>query len=124
MPIKMTTREAVKWISANSSHGKRRSKYGNKKTTVGGITFDSKKEADRWGDLVLQQKGGKITNLRRQFKFDLAVNNKHVCFYVADFTYTKGDEWVVEDCKGVRTKEYVIKRALMEACLGITIRET
>lgn len=45
------------------------------------------------------------------------------CAYIADFVYTKGDETVVEDAKGVRTKEYIIKRKLMLERYGIRIKE-
>ena len=44
--------------------------------------------------------------------------------YVADFVYLENGIEVVEDCKGVRTKEYVIKRKLMLFLKGIRIRET
>lgn len=45
------------------------------------------------------------------------------CAYIADFVYTKGGETVVEDAKGVRTKEYIIKRKLMLERYGIQIKE-
>lgn len=47
------------------------SKYLSKKITVGGITFDSKKEYNRWRELCLLQRAGKITDLERQVKFEL-----------------------------------------------------
>lgn len=31
-------------------------------------------------------------------------------YYIADFVYYRDGEYVVEDTKGVRTKEYIIKR--------------
>lgn len=45
------------------------------------------------------------------------------CSYKADFVYTEGGETVVEDVKGYRTKEYIIKRKLMLHVYGIRIRE-
>ena len=48
-----------------------RSKYGAKKVTVDGITFDSKKEANRWCELRLMERAGVITGLERQVKFVL-----------------------------------------------------
>lgn len=47
------------------------------------------------------------------------------CKYIADFVYTDNDtgQTVVEDTKGVRTKEYIIKRKLMLYLHGIRIKE-
>jgi hypothetical protein len=111
-----------------------RRKYGNTRTVVDGITFPSKREANRYGELrVLEQVGG-ITDLERQVRFAIEVNGVKVCTYVADFQYreplpdhlgvTGRSELVVEDCKGFRTPEYKLKAKLMRAVHGITIRET
>jgi hypothetical protein len=91
---------------------------------VDGIRFDSKKEAARWGELLLMRSAGLIADLERQVRFDLDVNGVRVCRYVADFTYVEGDCVVVEDCKGFRTPEYKLKRRLLLAIHGIEIRET
>lgn len=106
-------------------------KYNNKKITVDGQKFDSKKEANRYQELVLLEKAGVIKNLSRQVKFVLIPsqrdeNGKVVereCSYKADFKYEEGLETVVEDVKGFRTKEYIIKRKLMLYQYGIRIRE-
>ena len=66
---------------------KRRNKYGAKRTTVDGITFDSKHEAERWGELCIMQRAGLIFDLKRQVPFDLVVGGVHICKYVADFVY-------------------------------------
>jgi len=108
----------------------RRQKYGNRSTVVDGIRFQSTKEARRYGELRLLEKAGEIRNLHRQIPFDLWVKGIRICRYVADFTYDEKapDGWsrqdVVEDCKGFRTREYKIKKALMLACHGIEIKET
>ena len=109
------------------------SKYNSKKTVVDGQKFDSKKEARRYQELLLLEKAGKIKNLSRQVKFVLIPsqrdeNGKVVereCSYKADFTYEEegGIKTVVEDVKGYRTKEYIIKRKLMLYQYGIRIRE-
>ncbi len=109
------------------------SKYNSKKTVVDGQTFDSKKEARRYQELLLLEKAGEIQNLSRQVKFVLIPsqrdeNGKVVereCSYKADFTYEEegGIKTVVEDVKGYRTKEYIIKRKLMLYQYGIRIRE-
>ena len=106
-------------------------KYNNKKITVDGQKFDSKKEANRYKELRLMEKAGVIKNLSRQVKFVLIPsqrdeNGKVVereCSYRADFKYEEGIKTVVEDVKGFRTKEYIIKRKLMLYQYGIRIRE-
>lgn len=106
-------------------------KYNNQKITVNGQVFDSKKEARRYKELLLLEKAGVIKNLSRQVKFVLIPsqrdeNGKVVereCSYKADFTYEEGIKTVVEDVKGYRTKEYIIKRKLMLYQYGIRIRE-
>lgn len=123
-----------------------RNKYGNRKLNVGGMAFDSKHELHRWNELQLLEKIGAITDLRRQVKFVLIPaqyeagtgvykkgKNKgnpkagklieRECSYFADFAYLENGILVVEDAKGVRTKEYIIKRKLMLYVHGIRIRE-
>lgn len=99
-------------------------------------TFDSKKEADRFGELLALMKSGKIRDLRLQVEFTLVegyitVTGQRVkpMKYKADFTYEERGrdgawKYIVEDAKGVRTKEYDMKRKLMLDKYGIIIRET
>lgn len=103
----------------------KRPKYGNRKTVVDGKTFDSAKEAQRYGELRLLERAGIISSLRCQPRFVMRVNGIDVCTYVADFDYhdSKKDRFVVEDVKGVRTKEYRIKKKLMLAIHGIDVVE-
>lgn len=124
----------------------RRSKYGNRKTVVDGITFDSKKEANRFRELQLLERAGKITALQRQVKYVLIPTQREFsneiykkgahqghfkpgkvmekeCSYIADFAYIQDGAYVVEDTKGVRTEAYKIKRKLMLERYGIQIRE-
>lgn len=107
-----------------------RSKYGNRKVTRNGEAFDSAKEARRYGELVLLEKAGHISCLKRQVKYELIPAQRmdgkvaeRACTYVADFVYTENGETVVEDTKGFRTKDYIIKRKLMLYVHGIRIRE-
>lgn len=118
-------------------------KYGNRKT--GG--YDSRAEARRGAELDLLQAAGEICNLKRQVKYVLipaqyeksdqvytrgphkgeAKPGKLIereCAYLADFTYTNRDGCtVVEDVKGMRTPEYIIKRKLMLFVHGIHVVE-
>ena len=108
------------------------SKYGARKTIIDGITYDSAKEARRAQELRLMLKAGIISNLREQVPYELIPAQKNeygkvierAVIYKADFVYDdeKG-KTVVEDVKGVRTKEFVIKRKLMLYEYGIRIRE-
>lgn len=100
-------------------------KYKNRKTTADGILFDSAKEAGRYQELKLLERAGMIHDLRRQVKFELIpkCGKELPCCYIADFVYTEGGRTVIEDVKGVRTKEYIIKRKLMNWRYDIQIRE-
>lgn len=110
----------------------RQSKFGNRKTVVDGITFDSAKEARRWQQLRLEERAGNIRDLKRQVPFPITSTNSHngarvaVAKYFADFTYWRiqpdGDElYVVEDAKGVRTDVFNLKKKLVEQEHGIEI---
>lgn len=124
-----------------------RRKYGNKKIQAYGQVFDSKKEFHRWSELSLLERAGEITNLQRQVPYLLIPEQRgpsvekyqkgprkgqlkpgpvleRKVSYVADFVYEENGETVVEDAKGLRTKEYVIKRKLMLYRYGIRIKET
>lgn len=106
----------------------KRNKYGAQPTVVDGIRFASKREARRWQELKLLEKGKQISGLRRQLRYPLEVYGELIATYVADFVYypTPHDSpvVVVEDTKGVRTPEYKLKAKLMKAIYGITILET
>lgn len=125
------------------THG---TKYGNKKVEVNGIAFDSKKEAKRYTELLLLERAGAIHDLEMQKKFILIPAQREFtnevytkgnkkghfkpgkllekeCSYIADFVYIKDGKIVVEDTKGFRTKDYIIKRKLMLHEYGIRIVE-
>lgn len=107
-----------------------KSKYNSRKITVDGITFDSRKEARRYSELLLLERAGAIQNLQRQVKFELIpsqrVNGRvaeRACTYIADFVYEENGRKVVEDTKGFKTKDYIIKRKLLLYRYGIQIKE-
>lgn len=107
-----------------------RSKYHAKRTSVDGIVFDSKREADRYLVLKSMEKDGTIEDLRRQVRYELIpafdVGGKHYrpVFYVADFVYVEDGKEVVEDVKGMRTDVYRIKSKLFARRYGKVIKET
>lgn len=108
------------------------SKYRNVKTDG----YASRKESRRAGVLLLMQEAGHIRNLREQVPYVLIPRQlgpdgkvqERACGYVADFVYQEfsADGWrdVVEDCKGLRTDVYIIKRKLLRFTHGIVVRET
>jgi hypothetical protein len=100
------------------------SKYRNVRTEIDGIVFDSKREATRYQDLKLLERVGLIGNLQRQVRIPLEVNGEKVCDYIVDFKYHENERVVLEDCKGMRTPVYLLKKKLVRACLGMEIRET
>ena len=115
-----------------SRHGIRKSKYGARKTIIDGIKFDSKKESRRYAELKLLIMAKKIVNLEMQKKFVLIPSQKidgkvveREVSYIADFVYidTNTGNIVVEDTKGYKTKDYIIKRKLMLYKYGIKITE-
>ena len=129
--MKMTIDEFRKLTGGDKTSGgsPAKNKYGAER--VG--SHASKKEHKRAGQLKLMQMAGEISNLREQVSFELipAQRDKagslieRSCRYIADFVYNdKQGNLVVEDTKGVRTKEYRIKRKLMLQVHGIRIKET
>lgn len=122
-------------------------KYHAEKITVNGITFDSKKEARRFLELTALEQAGKIHGLRRQVKYLLIPEQRErcaeiyksgpkkgqfkpgrvlerECAYYADFDYYEEDgTHVVEDVKGMRTKEYRLKRKMLLYKYQIRISE-
>lgn len=99
----------------------------------GGLSFDSKKEARRYDELMLMLKAGKISDLKLQPQFTLQEayttpegDRIRAIRYQADFSYWQGGELIVEDVKSEATKKlrtYQIKRKLMQERHGITVRE-
>lgn len=114
-------------------------KYSAEKIEIGGMKFDSKKEARRYGELKMLEDAKIITGLRRQVKYVLIPSQRdekgkvieRECAYYADFVYfdTEKGETVVEDVKGYRDSnsaayaKYTIKRKLMLERYGIRIKE-
>jgi len=105
---------------------KKSSKFGAKKTIVDGITFDSKWESERYGQLRAMERGGIVTDLELQVKYDIVINDIKICKYIADFVYKEESpngeiKEIVEDAKGFETPEFKLKKKLMKAVHGIDI---
>lgn len=120
-------------IQRANAGGMNVSKYRNQKTIVDGITFDSKKEANRWAELKLLERAGKITFLQRQVSYVLVPKQvrdgkmiERPVVYKADFAYKdENGEDVVEDVKSPATKTqvYILKRKLLLWEYGLQVRE-
>lgn len=100
-----------------------------KRNFAHGLWFDSKKEARRWGDLLLLETSGQITNLRRQVPIKLMGRDGpiltptgKVMIYKADFLYNENGVEVIEDAKGHAADVYLIKRAIL-AAMGVDVKE-
>jgi len=105
-------------------------KYGNRKIIRDGIEFDSIKECQRYCELKLMQRAGVISDLQMQVSFELLPSQRidgkvveRAVNYIADFVYKQDGQTVVEDTKGYKTPEYIIKRKLMLYIRNIRIRE-
>lgn len=120
---------------------KKSSKYGAKKVEYNGMVFDSKRECRRYQELEILQIIGEISELRTQVKFVLIPAQREPdtvgkrggiikgnliereVSYIADFVYIENGKTVVEDAKGMRTPEYILKRKMMLYFYGIRIKE-
>ena len=121
----MTKDEYKRLLAASSTN---KNKYGALRS--GGDA--SGKEHRRADELKMMQRAGLISDLREQVKYELIPAQyrdgkliERACAYVADFVYfdREANSLVVEDTKGFRTKEYIIKRKLMLHVHGIVIKE-
>ena len=121
----------------------KKNKYSNKKIKFEDKEFDSQKEARRYRELQLLEQQGIIKDLQRQVKYTLIPTQREPdvigvkggvkkgkviekeCSYYADFVYFDNElqQQIVEDTKGFRTTDYIIKRKLMLAVHGIRIKE-
>lgn len=101
-----------------------RSKYNNIKTTVDGITFDSKAEARRWLQLKQLERAGRIKRLERQTPIDVIYDGVKLFRYRADFSYFEDGQRIHEDVKGVMTPVFRLKARILKAMLKIDIRIT
>lgn len=115
----------------------KQNKYHAKKVTYDGMEFDSKKEFNRYMELKMLQRAGRIGSIDRQVRFELIPSQKdengkvieRPAFYVADFVYIdrESGKVVVEDVKGAKEGQayalFSLKRKLMLFRHGIRISE-
>jgi len=106
---------------------KRGNKYGAVRTTVDGITFDSKAEAARYRDLRMMERAGIIRDLELQPVFPLIINDQKVGRYIGDYRYydKEKEQVIVEDVKSsaTRTAVYRLKVKIVAALYGVDVQE-
>jgi len=114
----------------------KKSKYGNTKTVIDNITFDSKKEAAYYNTLKLLKRAGEVLqiDLQPEFPYNMyctvpGINDGSRVYakqykYIADFRVTYKDGHIeIIDVKGMRTNEYRRKKKIIEALYGFQIIE-
>jgi hypothetical protein len=112
----------MRWLTLPNQ---KQNKYKNKKVTVNGKVFDSKKEAKRYCELINMQQAGLIKDLETQKKFILLDTFKkngktyRQISYYADFVYFDiySKKTIVEDVKASKyftTDVYKLKKKLFE----------
>lgn len=101
-----------------------KSKFKNIKTKIDGLTFDSKLESKRYEELKILKLSGMVKDYQMQVKFPIVYNGFLICTYKADFVVSwSNGEKTIEDCKGVKTPVYNLKKKLLKIILGIEIVE-
>jgi len=132
MALKAGQADVREALAAMNRPSGRRNKYGAQKTVVDGFVFDSKREAKRWGELVLMVRAGEITDLMRQPAYEIVVAPLKgppfvVAKFTADFFYRdQTGKAIVEDVKSPPTRKntaYRLRKRLIEARYGFEIQE-
>lgn len=102
--------------------GKKPHKYNAKPFVLDGIRFDSDVEAACYGDLVILQRAGRITELVVHPRYPIIINNVKVCFVEMDFSYRDEQGLLrVVDIKGMDTPLSKLKRKMIEAAYGFEV---
>jgi len=106
------------------------SKFNNVKVDIDGHNFDSKKEAEFYGQLKIKKNAGLIKDFQMQVRYDIIVNSIMIGKYFLDFLIENNDgsiEYI--DIKGkdsktnkfIKTGVFALKKRLVEAIYGINI---
>ena len=125
------TEEEYQALIGGTSPKTKKSKYKNEKAEYKGLKFESIGERDHYIELELRQRAGEIRDLKTQVSFEIQpafTDSKgkriRAITYKADFVYydLKDKRTHIEDYKGFKTKEYLLKKKLL-AYKGIEIEE-
>ena len=102
------------------AQNKKPNKYNARKTTVCGYTFDSRREAEIYLDLLSRKQAGEVLRIELQPQYTLLAgfkdnqgNKQRPITYTADFfvAYADGRNEVIE-VKGVRTRDYLLRKKM------------
>lgn len=94
--------------------------------TVDGVTFDSKREMNRYLELKLLERAGEVQGLVLQPKFPVSIEGEPFCTYRADFAFFRDGERIVEDVKSSGTAKdaaYRLRKKAAELAWGISVVE-
>lgn len=120
LPLRTPHQERIS--AAMKLHWKKRNKYGAVKTTIDGITFDSKAEAAHYAKLRLQEKAKLISHLEIHPSWKFVINGHKIGKYTADFSFRDGDHQLhVQDVKGVKARDFTLRCKLMRALYNIDV---
>lgn len=98
-------------------------KYRAIKVREDGYTFDSKLEYRRYCGLKFLLASGAISNLEIHPAYEIHINDIKICRVELDFKYQdKEGEWIYEDTKGVDTPVSRLKRKMLQAQYGISVK--
>lgn len=101
---------------------KKQLKFRNKIVFVDGIKFHSKKEAQRYPELLMLERAGYIQDLQLQVKFKVCpkvqgLKGSRDRYYIADFVYIRDGRKIIEDVKAPPTRKealYRLKKQLVQ----------
>lgn len=115
MPLHLSEKQFNKLLNNKSlDENSKTNKFKNKKITVNGIHYDSTKEYERHCELLLQEKSNIISNLRYHKKEDkIVLIDDPLVSYIPDFCYDENNKHIVEDFKGMQTKEFILKKKMI-----------
>jgi len=120
----MTERMSAQQYREAVAKPKPGNKFRAKRTVFDGITFDSKREAEVYGDLKLLERAGRISGFDRQRKFELIVSGEIIGTYKADFVFidhAQDGRLRVVDVKGVMTRDFRRVQKIIKAAYNIDV---
>lgn len=97
-----------------------RHKFNAVRTKVDNVSFSSKKEAAYYSALKKRKEAGEIIFFLRQVPFHLSAGLR----YTVDFMEFHADGTVhFTECKGFKTKDYIMRKKLVEHEYPIEVEE-
>lgn len=100
-----------------------KNKFKAIRTTINGVTFASKKEANYYWQLKLRERAGEVSHIELQPTYDIIINGQHICKVKLDFRYYDNRDkcYHIVDVKGLDTPVSKLKRKLVNAQHNICV---